>query len=184
MIFGYARVSTHEQSLDLQIDALLKAGCKEENIITDKISATYKDRPGLDQLLAKLREGDEIVVWRLDRLGRSLRHLMDLMSDFESQNIGFKSIEENIDTTTATGKLTFHIFGAMAEFERNLIRERTLAGLSAARARGRMGGRPGKLSETQIKQLNKLYKDKEISIAQLCEMFKISKPTLYKYLQK
>jgi DNA invertase Pin-like site-specific DNA recombinase len=142
MYIGYARVSTNEQNLDLQRDALRKAGCIEKNIYTDKITGLKQERKGLDQALSHLREGDTFVVWRLDRLGRSLKHLIETITALQSQDIGFKSLTENIDTSTATGQLVFHIFGALAEFERNLIKERTIAGLDAARSRGRRGGRP------------------------------------------
>jgi DNA invertase Pin-like site-specific DNA recombinase len=140
MLIGYARVSTHDQTLNLQQDALQKAGCNK--IFTDTASGTKAERKGLDEALAYVRPGDTLVVWRLDRLGRSLPHLITTMTGLEERGIGFKSLTENIDTTTSGGKLIFHIFGALAEFERNLIRERTTAGLMAARARGRTGGRP------------------------------------------
>jgi len=139
MLIGYARVSKNEQNLDLQRDALLKAGCHEKDIFTDKITGTKQERNGLTQALTHLREGDTFVVWRLDRLGRSLKHLIETVTKLHAQNIAFQSITENIDTATATGQLIFHIFGALAEFERNLIRERTIAGLESARARGRLG---------------------------------------------
>ena len=130
MLIGYARVSTQDQSMDLQKDALTKAGCKE--VFEDIISGSKSEREGLDKLLKYVRPGDTIVVWKLDRLGRSLKHLIELIQMFNDRGIGFKSIQENIDTTTASGKLFLHIFGALAEFERELIRERTLAGLKAA----------------------------------------------------
>ncbi len=140
MLIGYARVSTQDQTLNLQQDALEKIGCTR--IFTDTASGTTTERKGLDEALTFLRDGDTLVVWRLDRLGRSLKHLIETISFLQQRNIGFKSITENIDTTTSGGKLIFHVFGALAEFERDLIRERTLAGLLAARARGRYGGRP------------------------------------------
>ena len=135
MLIGYARVSTHDQTLALQQDALTKAGCNK--IFTDKASGAKTERKGLDEALNYVRKGDTLVVWRLDRLGRSLPHLITTMTALEERGIGFKSLTENIDTTTSGGKLIFHIFGALAEFERNLIRERTQAGLTAARARGK-----------------------------------------------
>jgi DNA invertase Pin-like site-specific DNA recombinase len=135
---GYARVSTFEQTLDLQLDALQKVHCQQ--IYTDTASGANAVRPGLEKALEHLRPGDTLVVWRLDRLGRSLRHLIDTITTLEQRGIGFKSLSESIDTTTSTGKLVFHLFGAIAEFERDLIRERTQAGLQAARARGRRGG--------------------------------------------
>src|SRR5688572_12375571 len=148
MLIGYARVSKNEQNLDLQRDALKKAGCQEKNIYTDKVTGTKQERKGLEQALSHLREGDIFVVWRLDRLGRSLKHLIETVTNLQAQGIAFQSITEQIDTSTATGQLVFLIFGALAEFERNLIKERTIAGLEAARARGRLGGRP-KLQATE-----------------------------------
>jgi DNA invertase Pin-like site-specific DNA recombinase len=140
MLIGYARVSTHEQTLHLQQDALTKVGCTK--IFTDTASGAKTERKGLEEALTYVRKGDILVVWRLDRLGRSLPHLITTMTDLEERGIGFKSLTENIDTTTSGGKLIFHIFGALAEFERNLIRERTTAGLTAARARGKKGPKP------------------------------------------
>src|SRR5947207_6746977 len=140
MLIGYARVSTQDQTLNLQKDALEKIGCSK--IFTDTISGATTQRLGLDEALAYVREGDTLVVWKLDRLGRSLKHLIETISNLNKRNIGFKSITENIDTKTSGGKLIFHIFGALAEFERDIIRERTNAGLQAARARGWIGGRP------------------------------------------
>jgi DNA invertase Pin-like site-specific DNA recombinase len=142
MLIGYARVSTNEQNLDLQRDALIKAGVTVRNLYTDKVTGVKSERPGLKQALSHVREGDTFIVWRLDRLGRSLRHLIDTVTTLKNQGVSFKSLTENIDTSTATGTLVFQIFGALAEFERNLITERTVAGLEAARARGRKGGRP------------------------------------------
>ena len=147
MRIGYARVSTHDQNLDLQKDALKKAGC--EKVIVDVASGKKEKRSGLDRARDQLRKGDVLVVWRLDRLGRSLKHLIELMNEMEREGIGFCSLQESINTTTPGGKLVFHIFGALAEFERNLIRERTKAGLDAARARGRKGGRPKALDVEQ-----------------------------------
>src|SRR5438874_12226421 len=144
MLIGYARVSTTDQTLDLQKDALKKIGCSK--IFTDTISGATTERKGLEGALSYVREGDTLVVWRLDRLGRSLKHLIDTITKLNNRKIGFKSITENIDTTTSGGKLIFHIFGALAEFERDIIRERTNAGLLAARARGRKGGRPKALT--------------------------------------
>src|SRR5712691_435706 len=161
MLIGYARVSTNEQNLDLQRDALKKAGVSAKNVFTDKITGTKEERPGLEQALSHLREGDTLVVWRLDRLGRSLKHLIETVSKLQQQGVAFKSITENIDTSTVTGQLVFHIFGALAEFERNLIKERTMAGLEAARARGRKGGRPKlNTSLSKVAMARKLYADK------------------------
>lgn len=182
MKIGYARVSTLEQNLNLQIDALKKAGCKK--IITDELSGSVAERPGLNKLKETLREGDILVVWRLDRLGRTLKHLIDWVNELEQQGIGFKSLQETIDTTTSSGKLIFHIFAALAEFERNLIRERTRAGLEAARTRGRQDGRPKILPENKRELVTKLYEGKEHSIKEICQMMGISKPTLYKYIRE
>jgi DNA invertase Pin-like site-specific DNA recombinase len=178
MLIGYARVSTHDQTLNLQRDALDKAGCNK--IFTDTASGAKTERKGLEEALAYVRAGDSLVVWRLDRLGRSLPHLITTMTSLEEQGIGFKSLTENIDTTTSGGKLIFHIFGALAEFERNLIRERTQAGLSAARARGRTGGRPKALTATQRSIAQALYDDPKNPIAEICRTLKISRATLYR----
>ena len=141
-MIGYARVSTNGQELQLQLDALMKAGCAKRDIFTDKVSGSKSARPDLDECLAHLKPGDTLVVWRLDRLGRSVRHLIDVVEDLRERGVGFKSVCDGaIDTTTASGKLIFHIFTALAEFERSLIQERTNAGLAVARARGRLGGR-------------------------------------------
>ena len=150
MLIGYARVSTSDQTLNLQQDALEKIGCVK--IFTDVMSGSTTERSGLDEALAYVREGDTLVVWRLDRLGRSLKHLIETITNLNNRKIGFKSITENIDTTTSGGKLVFHIFGALAEFERNLIKERTQAGLQAARSRGHLGGRPKALARRKRSQ--------------------------------
>jgi DNA invertase Pin-like site-specific DNA recombinase len=185
MLIGYARVSTNEQNLDLQQDALRKVGVSPKNLYTDKITGTKHDRPGLEQALSHLREGDTFVVWRLDRLGRSLKHLIETVTALEQQHIAFKSITENIDTSTATGQLIFHIFGALAEFERNLIKERTVAGLEAARSRGRMGGRPKpKGYASKVAMARKLYADETNSIADIRKTLNISRATLYRYLRE
>src|SRR4051812_33460847 len=178
MLIGYARVSTDDQNLDLQRDALTKAGC--EQIYTDRVSGTKATRPGLTEALSHLRSGDTLVVWRLDRLGRSLRHLIDTVTDFHTRGIGFKSLTEAIDTTTSGGKLVFHIFGALAEFEREIIRERTNAGLSAARARGKTGGRPKALTEKQVQILHQLAADKNRSVNDICRTLRISRKTFYR----
>ncbi len=179
MKIGYARISTKDQKLDLQIDALKLADC--EKIFTDVASGAKSTRPGLDEALNFARKKDVIVVWKLDRLGRSLKHLIQTVNELSDREVGFESLEENLDTTTAGGKLLFHIFGALAEFERELIRERTNAGLKAARARGRNGGRPKSLSESDEKMVKKLMDDKTISIKDICNQFGISRSTLYKY---
>ena len=164
------------------MDALEKADC--EKIFHDQISGAKTKRPGLDEALTYLREGDVLVVWRLDRLGRSLKHLIELVNFLEEQGIGFQSLQESIDTTTSGGKLIFHIFGALAEFERNLIRERTHAGLVAARARGRTGGRPKSLDAKKTALLYRLYDEKKHSIQEICDLVGVSKTTLYSYLRE
>lgn len=179
MFIGYARVSTVDQNLNLQTDALLKSGCKE--IFEDTISGSKAEREGLDKLLKYIRHGDTVVVWKLDRLGRSLKHLIELVQMFNERQIGLKSIQENIDTTTASGKLFLHIFGALAEFERELIRERTIAGLRAAAERGRKGGRPRSLDENKIEQARALHRSK-IPVTEICRTLGISKGTLYRNL--
>jgi DNA invertase Pin-like site-specific DNA recombinase len=184
MLIGYARVSTAEQTLALQQDGLTKAGC--ERLFTDTVSGSQTDRPGLDEVLGFLRPGDTLVVWRLDRLGRSLRHLIDTITVLQERKIGFKSLQEQIDTTTSGGKLVFHIFGALAEFERDLIRDRTQAGLQAARARGRLGGRPkAQTLDTprKVQMAQSLYDDKSNSVADICRTLRISKATLYRYVK-
>jgi DNA invertase Pin-like site-specific DNA recombinase len=181
MLIGYARVSTDEQNLDLQGDALQKAGCSR--IFTDHISGTKAIRPGLTEALSHLREGDTLVLWRLDRLGRSLRHLIDTITALQEKGIGFKSITEAIDTTTSGGKLVFHIFGALAEFEREIIRERTQAGLSAARARGRNGGRRKKLTPKQVQMAQSLYDSKTHTVDEICKTLGIGRTTFYRYIK-
>jgi DNA invertase Pin-like site-specific DNA recombinase len=184
MYIGYARVSTNEQNLDLQQDALRKAGVSAKNLYTDKITGTKSERPGLEQALSHLREGDTLVVWRLDRLGRSLKHLIETVTALKQQSIAFQSITESINTATATGQLVFHLFGALAEFERNLITERTMAGLEAARARGRKGGRPKlKASSSTVTMARKLYADKTNTIRDICKTLNISRATLYRYIK-
>lgn len=182
MYIGYARISTHEQTLALQQDALQQVGCSK--IFTDTISGATTERKGLEEALAFLREEDTLVVWRLDRLGRSLRHLIDTITVLCTRNIGFKSVTEQIDTTTSGGRLIFHIFGALAEFERDIIRERTQAGLTAARARGRLGGRPKVLDSKKRAIAQALYQDKNNAVTDICTTLRISKATLYRYLKK
>lgn len=180
MLIGYARVSTDDQHLDLQRDALEKAGC--EKIYTDRQSGASTERLGLARVLEMARRDDTLVVWRLDRLGRSLKHLIHLVEKLDQQGIGLRSLQENINTTTSGGRLVFHLFGALAEFERNVIRERTQAGLSAARARGRQGGRPKRLSPNKRELLLRLHQERQHSIAEICQIMGISKSTLYNYL--
>ena len=181
MLIGYARVSTDDQNLNLQRDALNQAGC--DQIFEDQLSGAKAERPGLYEALKYARSGDTLVVWRLDRLSRSLKDLIEMVTRLESNGVGLKSLQETIDTTSSSGKLIFHIFGALAEFERNLIRERTQAGLRAARARGRKGGRPKSLSKDKQLLAVKLYDEKQHTVNQICEMMGISKPTLYKYIE-
>lgn len=181
-LIGYARVSTDDQNLDLQLDALLSYGCSKADIYKDKLSGAKKERPGLDQCLEKLHEGDVLVVWRLDRLGRSMVHLVSLIETLREKKVGFKSLCDGaIDTTTASGELVFNIFSSMAQFERRLIQERTQAGLTAARARGRKGGRP-KVDASKIQAAKRMHQDKAIPIDEICKVLNISKPTLYRYL--
>lgn len=181
MLIGYARISTPEQDMELQKDALLKAGCVQ--LFTDIGSGTKFDRNGLKSAVSHLREGDTLVVWRLDRLGRSLAHLIQTVKELSDKGIGFKSLQESIDTMTSGGKLIFHIFGALAEFEYHLIRERTNAGLEAARARGKHGGRPFQLDEKQKDKLKYYFHKQELTIPEICRLFDITKQTMYKYLK-
>jgi DNA invertase Pin-like site-specific DNA recombinase len=180
MFIGYARVSTTDQNLDMQRDELKRAGCKR--IFHDVASGSKSERPGLNQAVAYARESDTIVVWKLDRFGRSLSHLIEGVRQLQARGIGFRSLRENIDTTTSTGKLIFHMFGALAEFERDLIRERTVAGLDAARARGRKGGRRHVLDEQQRGLLRSLAHDPGNSPGVICETLGISRATFYRYL--
>ena len=182
-LVGYARVSTQDQNLALQIDALLKYGVHKDLIFADKASGAKHQRPGLDTCLAQLRDGDVLLVWRLDRLGRSVRHLVTLIDQLRERNIGFRSVCDGaIDTTTPSGELIFLVFSALAQFERRLIQERTKTSLVAARARGRKGGRPPmKANDRRIVLANKLLKDKSIGVDDICATLKISKSTLYRY---
>lgn len=180
MIVGYARVSTMDQNLELQRDALRRAGC--ERVYEDHASGSATERPGWAQVSEVLRDGDTLVVWRLDRLGRSLKHLIDTVNDLEARGVGFKSVTENIDTTTPGGRLVFHVFGALAEFERELIRERTRAGLAAARARGRRGGRPRKLNAKQVAFARRLLRDPSQSVTEVAESLGVARSTLYRAL--
>jgi len=181
MFVGYARVSLPAQHLALQTDALQRAGC--ERLYTDTVSGGQAERPGLRTALEVLRAGDTFVVWKLDRLGRSLAHLVETIQDLHQQEIHFKSLQENIDTTSGAGKLVFHLFAALAEFERDLIRERTRAGLAAARERGKLGGRPKALRPHQAARVRALYNARELSVPEICVLFGIGKTTVYRYLQ-
>ena len=180
MIIGYARVSTAEQHLDLQLDALRAAGC--EKIYEDHTSGVATERPGWAHARAALREGDTLVVWRLDRLGRSLKHLIDTITELDQAGVAFKSLQESLDTSSTGGKLVFHIFGALAEFERELIRERTLAGLATARARGRKGGRPRKLDARKIATSRRMLKGPNQSVTETAEILGVARSTLYRAL--
>lgn len=180
MRFGYARVSTSEQDLSSQLDALAAAGC--DDVLSEKIGATAANRPELARLLDKLRPGDVVVVCRLDRLGRSLKHLLELVELFKARGVELVSLHEQIDTTTATGRMMFHLFAMLAEFERNLISERTKIGLSTARARGRKGGRPKALTDKQIIIAKAALKDDRTTIKEVAEQFGVSRSTLYRYL--
>ena len=184
MKLGYARVSTRDQNLDLQVDALKRAGC--ERIYQDVASGSKTARPALDEMLAQLRAGDVLVIWKLDRMGRSLAHLMELVGDLVTRRVGLVSLHDPIDTTSAQGRLVFNLFASLAEFERELIRERTQAGLSAARARGRVGGRPKGLSsqaEATAMAAETLYREKRLSVSAIADKLHISKSTLYGYLR-
>ena len=175
---GYARVSTDDQNLDLQRDALTRSGCI--TIYEETASGKSATRIELEHCRKALRSGDTLVVWRLDRLGRSLSDLVKIISDLERDGITFESLGEKIDTGSASGKLQFHVFAALAEFERNLIRERTLAGLSAARARGRVGGRKLKLSDKQIREIKALLSDPAAQVTEVAKRYGVSRVTLYK----
>jgi len=182
MLCGYARISTMDQDLSLQRDTLTEAGC--ERIFEDIRSGARADRSGLQAALDFVREGDILVVWRLDRLGRSLRELLDIAHRLEERGIGLRSLTESLDTSTPGGRLIFHVFGAIAEFERNLIRERTTAGLMAAKARGRVGGRPRSLSEKDLAAARALLAKPEITVAEVAERLGTSPATLYRYLPR
>ena len=176
---GYARVSTADQNLDLQTDALNEAGC--EKIFSDRgVSGAKADRPGLDKALEHVRKKDTLVIWKLDRLGRSLSHLLSIVEDLKERGVNFASVQDGFDTSTASGKMVFSVIGAMAEYERNLIRERTMAGLAAARARGRMGGRPKSLGESQVKVAIALAEAGELTINEICEQVGCSRSTYYR----
>ena len=181
-LIGYARVSTNDQNLDSQIDELKKAGV--EKIFSDIANGTKSQRPKLEKCFIELNKGDTLLVWRLDRLGRSLPHLVSLVSELKDRGIAFKSISDgSIDTTTASGELIFNIFASLAQFERNLIIERTRAGLSAARSRGKVGGRkPLLMEDPKVRMAKKLHADKSMKIRDICENLQISKSTLYRYI--
>ena len=179
-LLGYARVSTLDQNTGLQLDALTAVGCYR--IFTDHASGLATDRPELAKVLDQLRPGDTLVVWRLDRLGRSLRHLIDTITILTHHGVGFRSLQESIDTTTPAGRLIFHVFGALAEFERELIRERTNAGLTAARARGRIGGRPTVMTPDKLHAARRMYDQRELTVAQIATVLGVSRNTVYRAL--
>lgn len=184
MNIGYARVSTKDQNLDLQLDALQKENCSK--IFKEKISGTKSERPALQDMLNQVRPGDVIIIWKLDRLGRSLKNLVEIVGQLIAQGVGLKSLHDNIDTTTPQGRLTFNIFASLAEFERDLISERTMAGLASARARGRNGGKPKGLSqqaESTACAAETLYKEGKLGVNQIATQLGIAKNTLYKYLR-
>lgn len=179
MKIGYARVSTFDQNLDLQVQALQQAGC--EKIFKDEgISGAKAERPGLKDAIAYARKGDMIVVWKLDRLGRSLPHLISVVQQFHDDGIEFQSLSEQIDTSSPSGRLFFHIMAAMAQFERELIQERTQAGLAAARARGKKGGRKTVVTDAQVKRARELAKNPDFTITEICQMIGVTRPTFYR----
>ncbi|PHR80838.1 recombinase family protein [Henriciella sp.] len=180
MLVGYARVSTQDQKPELQLDALKAAGC--EKVFVEKASGAQRERPELKAALEYMREGDTLVVWKLDRLARSMKQLIETAEGLEEVGVGFRSLTEAIDTTTAGGKLVFHVFGALAEFERSIIRERTRAGLDAARARGRKGGRPPKLKDSDLKAARAMLADKSITVEEVAKHLRVSPATLYRHL--
>ncbi|MDQ6671512.1 MAG: recombinase family protein [Chloroflexota bacterium] len=179
-LLGYARVSTADQNPDLQHDALKAVGCYR--IFVDTASGALDERPALAKVLDQLRPGDTLVVWKLDRLGRSLRHLIDTVAELQRRDVGFRSLQENIDTTTPGGKLIFHIFGALAEFERDIIRQRTLAGLASARARGRKGGRPSIMTPTKLVLARQMYDSHQHTLAEISRTLGVSRASIYRHL--
>jgi DNA invertase Pin-like site-specific DNA recombinase len=181
-LLGYARVSTTDQHPQLQVDALERAGCYR--VFTETASGARADRPVLEQVLDQLRPGDTLVVWKLDRLGRSLRHLVDTVTGLAERGIGFRSLQEAIDTTTPGGKLVFHVFAALAEFERDLIRERTGAGLAAARSRGRRGGRPSVLTGHKLEVAREMYGSGQYTVAAIAKTLGISRASVYRHLSE
>lgn len=175
--FGYARVSTLDQNEALQLDALQEAGC--DDVFTDHASGKLASRPALDEMLARLRPGDTVVIWKLDRLGRSLRHLLEVVAHLEDRGVALRVLTEQIDTSTPGGKLVFHVFGALAEFERDLIRERTQAGLAAARARGRTGGRPTVLTPEKLRAAESMRTAGE-PVSDIARALGVSRATVYR----
>ncbi len=182
MQIGYARISTHDQNLDLQKDALTASGC--ENILTDVASGAANDRDGLSQAMEQLRASDVLVVWRLDRLGRSFKHLIETVRTLQARGVGFRSLTEGIETESSGGRLVFHLFACLAEFERSVIRDRTRAGLAAARARGRRGGRPAALTNEVVALTRRMHADPAHTAADICRALGVSRATLYRYLKQ
>ena len=179
-LIGYARVSTQDQSTDLQLDALTKAGCAR--VFSESASGAQRDRPELARALDSMRPGDTLVVWKLDRLARSLKQLIETVEALEGKGIGFRSLAESIDTTTPNGKVTFHIFSTLAGFERSMVRERTRAGLDAARTRGRVGGRPRSLTDKDLEMAKTLLANPDITVEQVASRLSVAPATLYRYL--
>lgn len=184
-LLGYARVSTDDQELGLQLDALREAGCTSQLIFTDKASGARASRPGLDACLEELKSGDTLLVWRIDRLGRSMSHLVSLVTGLIKKGVGFRSLQDGaIDTTTASGELMFNIFSSLAQFERRLIQERTRAGLTSARARGNKGGRKSiPADDPKVKMAKQMHKDHSITINEICESLNVSRSTFFRYLK-
>jgi DNA invertase Pin-like site-specific DNA recombinase len=182
MKIGYARISTQDQNLQLQVDALKRAGCKK--VFTDIASGAKDDRKGLEEILEFLRPGDVLVVWKLDRLGRSLRHLIETVTTLEKAGIGFQSLQESINTVTSSGKLTFHLFACLAEFERSVIQDRTKAGLFVAKSRGKYGGRPKAMDAKKIALARSMHENPDTPVREICHALKVSRATLYRYLAR
>lgn len=180
MLVGYARVSTHDQDPALQLDALKAAGC--EKVFVEKASGAQRDRPELKAAIQYVRQGDTLVVWKLDRLARSLPQLIESVATLEQHSVGLRSLTESIDTTTSGGRLIFHVFGALAEFERSVIRERTRAGLDAARARGKLGGRPRKMTDNDIRAAKAMLADGAITVGEVAKRLNVAPSTLYKHI--
>ena len=183
-LMGYARVSTADQDLSMQVEALQRAGCRHEQIFCETVSGVRTARPALDACLQALAPGDTLVVWRLDRLGRSMTHLVTVIEALLRRQVGFRSLcDGGLDTTTASGELVFHLFSALAQFERRLIQERTCAGLAAARARGKKGGRkPLQPEEPRVRMASKMYRDPRLTVADICHALRISPATFYRYI--
>lgn len=181
MKIGYARISTPDQKLDYQIDLLNKHGC--EKILTDQMTGSLIKRPGLDTLRQVVRSGDQVVIWKFDRLGRSVKDLVEIFNEFKNGGVQLVSLTEGIDTSTPMGQYTFHLCAAMAQMELDTMRERRQAGMALARARGRLGGRPKKLDKDQVEVAHKMYDSRQFSVDQICSSLGISRPTLYKYLR-